>query len=379
MTRGHGLLCAIATSLAAAGARADVAPLDAPIRGVTIGPIENARHRDRGYGSDPCGRAVAEAKALGATWVSLTPFGRVLDLAPTGVDMSFEAPFEQNRAAVLAAIHQAHAAGLKVLIVPHLWVESGGWRALVDPRSDAGWAAWSAAYQRFAVTWAKVAAEGRAEMFAVGVEQRSWVTSSRAPSYVEVIRAVRGVYPGLVTYSANWDDAEDSVILGELDVIGVNAFFPLAEREGATRAELVAGGERVRAKMERLAARWGRPVMFAEIGYTTRKDPALRPWEWPDTMKNVVVDQQAQADAYFGLLAPMLRSPGFAGFFVWRVYADPDDVSQESEWGFSPRGKLAEAVMADAFRARWASDAAAPGDVVARMSLSAHPATPGPR
>jgi hypothetical protein len=42
---------------------------------------------------------------------------------------------------------------------------------------------------------------------------------------------------------------------------------------------------------------------------------------------------------------------------VWRVYSDPDDVSQEAEWGFSPRGKLAELVVRDAFAAGWASDA----------------------
>jgi hypothetical protein len=42
------------------------------------------------------------------------------------------------------------------------------------------------------------------------------------------------------------------------------------------------------------------------------------------------------------------------GFFVWRTYADPDDVSQEAEWGFSPRGKLAELVVRDAFAARFA-------------------------
>jgi len=41
---------------------------------------------------------------------------------------------------------------------------------------------------------------------------------------------------------------------------------------------------------------------------------------------------------------------------VWRVYADPDDVSQEAEWGFSPRGKRAELVMRDAFNTRWAAD-----------------------
>jgi hypothetical protein len=69
--------------------------------------------------------------------------------------------------------------------------------------------------------------------------------------------------------------------------------------------------------------------------------------------------QRAQASAYLGLLAPLLDEPSFAGFFVWRVYSDPDDVSQEAEWGFSPRGKLAEGVVRDAFAARWAVDGAA--------------------
>lgn len=42
------------------------------------------------------------------------------------------------------------------------------------------------------------------------------------------------------------------------------------------------------------------------------------------------------------------------------MYSDPDDVSQEAEWGFSPRGKLAELVLRDAFAAWWASDGPRP-------------------
>ena len=80
-------------------------------------------------------------------------------------------------------------------------------------------------------------------------------------------------------------------------------------------------------------------MLFTEIGYTTRPDPAVRPWEWPDAMSHVKVDEAAQAAAYRGLVGPLLEEPDFAGFFVWRVYADPDDVSQEAPWGFSPRGK----------------------------------------
>lgn len=330
------------------------------VRGVTVGPIENALHPERGYGSPACARTLGEIRALGGTWVSLTPFGRVQDLTPSGVSLSFEAPFQKNRADVIRAVAQAHDAGLRVMLVPHLWVESGEWRALIDPGTDAGWRAWAAGYRDFLLSWAKVAKESGADLLSLGVELRSWVTTPRAPSFVELIHEVRAIYPGLLTYAANWDDVNRTVILGELDVIGVNAFFPLAEREGASFAELQAGGARVAAELAEVSASWQKPILFTEFGYTTRADPAVKPWEWPDHLEHVVVDEVAQAEAYAALLGAFQDEPWFAGFFVWRVYADPDDVSQEAEWGFSPRGKLAERVLADAFASHWAADGPRP-------------------
>jgi hypothetical protein len=297
---------------------------------------------------------------MGATWVAITPFGRVADLEGRGIDLTFEAPFEKNRADVARAIGMAHARGLRVMLVPHLWVESGEWRAQIDPRTDEGWRRWSESYRVFVRTWAAVAEESHAEMLSAGVELRSWVTTARAPSFAAILRELRGVYHGALTYSANWDDVENTVILGDLDVIGINAFYPLADKDGAGEADMLAGAARIRAKVHGLAETWRKPVLFTEIGYTTRPDPAIRPWEWPDKMRDVKVDQPAQAIAYRALLAPLLDEPDFAGFFVWRLYSDPDDVSQEAEWGFSPRGKLAELVVRDAFRASWAADGASP-------------------
>jgi hypothetical protein len=327
------------------------------VRGITVGPIENGYHPGVGYGSPAYDRTLVESRAIGATWVAITPFGRVSDLSGSGVDLTFEAPFADNRVAVVHAIEMAHARGLRVMLVPHLWVESGEWRALVDPKTDDGWARWAESYGRFVRAWAEVAQATRVDMLSVGVELRSWVTTPRAPSFAAIIADVRRVYGGVVTYSANWDDVEDTVVLGDVDVIGVNGFYPLADEAGASAEKLREGGERVRAKVHALAERWQRPVLFTEIGYTTRPDPAVRPWEWPDTMSHVTVDEPAQAAAYRGLVAPLLEEPDFAGFFVWRFYADPDDASQEAPWGFSPRGKQAELVVRDAFAARWASDA----------------------
>jgi hypothetical protein len=326
------------------------------IRGMTIGPIENGLHPGVGYGSPAYDRALVEAKRMGATWVAITPFGRVLDLSGTGIDLSFEAPFETNRRDIARAIGMAHSRGLRVMLVPHLWIESGGWRGELEPSGDAGWRRWAESYDRFLRVWAEVAQSTRTDMLSVGVELRSWLTTDRAPTFVRVIQDVRRAYRGLITYSANWDDVDDTVILGQIDVIGINAFYKLAEVPGTPEGMLLEAARTVRSKIHALAERWQKPVVFTETGYTTRPDPAYRPWEWPDVMSAVKVDETAQATAYRALITPLIDEPDFAGLFVWRLYADPDDTSQEAPWGFSPRGKQSELVVRDAFAARWAGD-----------------------
>ena len=326
------------------------------VRGITVGPIENGYHPGVGYGSAAYDRTLGEARALGATWIALTPFGRVAGLDGMGVDLSFEAPFAHTRADITRAIAMAHARGLHVMLIPHVWVESGAWRGELDPGTETGWARWAASYSRFVSEWARVAEAAHAEMFSAGVELRSWVTTAHGPSFTRLLREVRRAYHGIVTYSSNWDDVDDAVTLGDLDVIGINAFYPLADAAGATEASMVDHARAIRDRVRALAETWHKPVLFSEIGYTTRPDPAVHPWEWPDAMSGVRADEAAQATAYRALLEPMLDEPYFAGFFVWRVYSDPDDTSQEAPWGFSPRGKLAEAVVRGAFASRWACD-----------------------
>lgn len=326
-------------------------------RGLTIGPIENAYHAGVGYGSRAYLRTLFEAKAQGANFVALTPFGRVGDLKGLGVDPSFEAPFAQNKRDVALAIRQAHALGLSVMLVPHLWVESREWRAKIDPGSDEGWARWEQSYGRYVLEWAEVAEQTGVELFSLGVELRSWVTTTRAPSFIRLAERVRQRYHGLLTYSGNWDDVADTCIWSAVDVVGINAFFPLTDHDDATDEELRQGGERVQELVRELGQDTGKPVMFTEMGYTTRPNPAKDPWEWPEDLGDVVIDQRAQAAAYRGLLGPAASAERhFAGFFVWRVYADPDDVSQEPEFGFSPRGKQAELVLREIFGVRWASE-----------------------
>ena len=327
------------------------------MRGMTIGPIESACHPGVGYGSKAYEATLDELVSWGVNWVSLTPFGRVGNTEGRGVDPTFEASPTANRKNIGLAIDQAHARGLRVLLVPHLWIESGDWRATIHPQGELAWKQWAESYTRFATAWAQVAEKHHADAFAAGVELRSWVTTRHAHSFSDVIRAIRSIYSGILTYSANWDDAEHTLVWGELDLIGINAFYPLADGPNATPDAMRKRAVGIAGEVRALSERWRKPVFFSEMGYTTRPDPAWKPWEWPEDLGRPVVDEAAQALATASLLGPFIDDESFPGFFVWRTYADPNDVSQEPAWGFSPRGKQAEGVLKNFWRRPWPGEA----------------------
>lgn len=346
-----------------------------PVRGITIGPIENSLHSGVGYGTEAYGRTLSRVRDLGATWVALTPFGRIWSTRTNTIDLTFETPFALNRQSILHAIDQAHAHGLRVMLVPHLWVETGGWRGELEPHAppdvydsqgqvlvrgradEEDMLKFASAYRRFVLAWAEVAEQKNVEIFSFGVELRSWVTSGRATfSLKNLIREVRSKFSGSLTYSGNWDDIDDTVVLGEFDLIGINAFYPLTNQTNATFDDMRNGGLSVAAHVRQLAQRWNKPVLFTELGYTARPNAALRPWEWPDHMQGIRVDEETQAMAYQAVLSEVIHEPSFLGFFVWRVFADPEDVSQEAAWGFPIFNKQAEQIVREAFATQWESD-----------------------
>lgn len=353
-----GTLALGATFLATAPAYAWHGAGEGPapaIRGITIGPIESSQQPGRGYGTPYSAALLDELVRLGANSVSITPFGRIWSLQSTEVLMDFEAPYEDNRQAVRRVIEQAHARGLRVLLIPHLWVETEGWRGEIDPGTEEGWRAYRESYRRFVLAWARDAQEFGADAFSIGVECVSW--SGRFGAFWrEFISEIRSVYGGSLTYSSNWDEVDNVLFWEQLDWIGVNAFYPLANENGSDYAAYERGAAAAVDQVRYTAQTLEMPVLFVEIGYTTRADAAVEPWLWPDGMSDVYVDEWEQARALSALIGASVPEPWMLGFFVWRYYANIDDLSQEAAWGFSPHAKLAERFLATAFAQQWGAD-----------------------
>ena len=349
------LTLAVSTGTAVAQTWDSVSATTPALRGITVGPIESSQQPGRGYGTAYTEALLDELVRMGANAVSITPFGRLWNLRSTRIALDFEQPYEENRRAIARMIAQARARGLRVLVIPHLWIETDGWRGEIDPGTPEGWQAYQASYRDFVLAWARDAQAFGADAFSMGVVCKSF--SGRFGEYwTELIADVRRVFRGSLTYSANWDEVEGVLFWDQLDWIGVNAFYPLAQSGGASQATYVASAEQALARLGELAAVVEKPIVLVEIGYTTRTDAAVEPWLWPDGMSGVTVDEYEQARALAAIAEAAARREDVLGLFVWRYYANLDDVSQEAAWGFSPRAKKAEIVLERIFGRRWAAD-----------------------
>ena len=355
--RATARFCCLALSLlcCAADARAWDGDAGPAIRGITVGPIESSLQPGRGYGTPYTAELLDELVRMGVNWVSVTPFGRIWSIEHTEILMDFEAPYTENRRAVKRFVEQAKARGLGILLVPHLWVETGGWRGEMDPGSPEGWNAYRESYRSFVMKWAADAGEWGADGFSIGVECKSW--SGRFGGWWEgFVADIRRVFPGFLTYSANWDEVESVLFWDQLDLVGINAFYPLANENGASYDEYLRGANRQIDNLHEISQTLDMPILFVEVGYTTRSNAAVEPWLWPDDMQSPPVDEWEQARALSAILEAALPNRWLAGLFIWRYYANLDDVSQEAIWGFSPHGKLAERLLREIFAVQWGAD-----------------------
>jgi hypothetical protein len=102
-----------------------------------------------------------------------------------------------------------------------------------------------------------------------------------------LIAEVREVYSGRLTYAANFDEYREVGFFDALDVIGINAYFPLRElpdpeaTDETLARELEGGWRRVFAEIDEFRTAQAvadKPVLFTELGYTRFEDMSVAPW-----------------------------------------------------------------------------------------------------
>jgi len=267
---------------------------------------------DDGYGTPASAASLAELRAMGVDWVSITPFGFLADPQATEI-RRLRGESDERLSAVTA---QAHAAGMRVLLKPHLWLRSPHWVGDVAQHDEAGWRAFFAAYEELVVHYARLGREAGVDALLVGNELQG--TTHREADWRRLIAAARRDFAGPLGYGANYSEAERVPFWDALDFIGVSAYFPLVEEAAPTQRRMVAAWQPILARLGDLSRSWDRRVVFTEIGYPAADWAAWRPWELPaDAGSN----PRLQADAYAAFLEAAWPQPWLGGAYWWKWFS----------------------------------------------------------
>ncbi|MFE1440642.1 glycoside hydrolase family 113 [Streptomyces sp. NPDC058739] len=290
------------------------------------------------YDSPAAGRYLKDIRATGARWVTLTPTW----YQNTRTDNSMHSTEETaSDASLRRIVRRAHAAGLKVMIKPHVDLADGGDRAEIRP-GDRG--RWFTAYRRFITHYAALAAATGAEQFSVGTELAG--VCDDLSGWTRTIDAVRERYDGPLTYAANYDEYERIGFWKRLDLIGIDAYWPLADTPTADPARLREAWAPIRDRLAEYSASTGRRVLFTEAGYVSQRGTTTAPYSWEIS---TTPDAREQAAAYRALLDSFEGRRWWAGVSWWMWDDWPDSGETPAELAYTPHGKPAEQVL----RQKW--------------------------
>ncbi len=323
------------------------------MRGVCL--AHNREYDDeRGYGSAWSLASKKELVALGADWISVTAFGHQEALESRQV--TFDPLHHESDARLEAEVAQAHKLGFKVMHKPHMHINPSLWRGHIEPTGPDGWDAWFEGYTTFILHHAQLAARLEVEAFVVGLElaSTSWYHRKR---WVTLIDAVREVYPGMLVYAANWNEAQRVVFWDKVDAIGIQFFPPLSEAAHPTAQELRVSIDHHFDQYDALAREHNKPIILTEFGYKAIQHTTSAPNTWPQHLpaEARVTYEHNQALAYAVLLEAVAARERIAGLFVWKWFTDVD-TDPEGAIGFSPRGRQAAGILRKAFAAKAASE-----------------------
>jgi len=210
----------------------------------------------------------------------------------------------------------------------------GDWRGVIRP-SDPD--AWWRSYGRFVLAQARLAARERVELFAIGSELTSMTVPEHAARWGALARSVREVYPGPLTVSLNHDALDRTAPVAHVDVVGVSAYFPLADDPDASGAELRLGWARAAARLRALAARTAKPLVLLEVGYPSMDGGAVRPWDYTTSAPIDLLEQHAAYRAFVDT-ATAPDASFLRGAFAW-TWLGPG--GPHDRW-YTPRDKPAE-------------------------------------
>jgi hypothetical protein len=300
------------------------------------------------YASAESNTAIHELARTNANAIAIVP---TVYLDHKGAYQFKQTTQTERRENVGKAIERAVAKGLSVMLKPHVDTSDHVWRGELAP---ADVTAWFAGYKALMVDYARLAEEKGASTLCLGVELRSLSGARFRPYWTDLIDAVRGVFQGELTYAANWDEVGQVSFWDKVDVIGVDPYVPLTGGNDPSVQQLVDAWTQVpsdtwRASVQDgkstvdfyrdVSVRYGKPVLFTELGYRSLDGANTAPGDWQRQGRFDPQEQLDLVDAFFTVWS-VRGGDWFKGVHFWNWEMPAKVASQKL--GYTPQGKPAQ-------------------------------------
>lgn len=288
-------------------------------------------------------KCMDKVASVGADWICLVPYG-YNRRGETFVkfDMAFQWWGERSTG-IRECIKMAKDNELSIMLKPQIYVP-GSWIGEVAFTTESDWLAFEKEFRAFTLFWATLAEEEGVEMLCLATECKAFVRE-RSDFWFRLIKEIREVYCGSITYSANWDSYQDIPFWEALDHIGISAYFPLSDDATPTLEDLLALWKPKTKELKKYSERIGRQILFTEYGYLTVDGCAGKTWEIEKEIRQRARNEQAQANAIEALLTTFSSTDFWAGGFLWKWFPEGKGHEGYPEKDYDPQGKKAEAVI----------------------------------
>lgn len=204
-------------------------------------------------------------------------------------------------------ISYAKSKSLKVIVKPMLNIMDGYWRAYIrffdeDVPCEPKWGDWFKNYYDYQLHYAEFCERNDVDMIIIGCELVG--TDHRESEWRELVKRLRTVYSGKLTYNCDKYQEHNVKWWDCLDYISSSGYYP----KGTIEKELV--------RIERVINKYKKPFFFAECGCPSTLGASKNPNDWK-VIQNGVASEEEQYDYYKEFLESTTSKKFINGFCFW--------------------------------------------------------------
>ncbi len=292
------------------------------------------QHSHAAFDSEAACRSLEQLKDTGANSIVLVPFLEQDDPQSTQVRFSHAVTDEQ----VIAAIKIASRYNLHRILKPQLLIKDS-WAGAVRQEDPDQEAAWFKSYEKHLLHYARIAETYGVEALVIGTELEGLRGSTHWPT---LIRKVRSVFSGKLTYAANGVEGVESFLYWNLlDHIGVTLYPDLSN-------DLIESDNKITYsivdQLQRLAEKNHRSVWILEVGIPSAKGWEAHPWDWRRLAStSPLPDQKIQAKIIHQWLTASAK-PGINGIWIWQWTSLPE-AGGENDISYTVQNKITQKIV----------------------------------